>query len=134
MTERKPPGMSFDDWIEQRIQAAQQRGEFDNLPGLGKPIPDIDEPYHEGRWLAQKLQRENIDTSAVLPTALALAKELNELPGRLRSLQTESQVRDVVQDFNARVLQAIRRPPAGPLLRVKPVDVDDAVDDWRADR
>ena len=38
MTERKPPGMKTEDWVEAQIKQAQNRGEFDNLPGAGKPI------------------------------------------------------------------------------------------------
>jgi hypothetical protein len=30
--------MSFDKLVEEKIREAQQRGEFDNLPGKGKPI------------------------------------------------------------------------------------------------
>ena len=30
--------MSFDKLVEEKIKEAQQRGEFDNLPGKGKPI------------------------------------------------------------------------------------------------
>jgi Domain of unknown function (DUF1992) len=30
---------------ENRIREAMENGEFDDLPGLGKPIPGIDEPY-----------------------------------------------------------------------------------------
>ena len=34
----------WDSLAEQRIREAQASGEFDNLPGFGKPIPGIDEP------------------------------------------------------------------------------------------
>ncbi|MBI3972550.1 MAG: DUF1992 domain-containing protein [Chloroflexi bacterium] len=42
-----------DDWgshVDRMIQEAQQRGEFDNLPGTGKPLQlDDDNPY-EAEW------------------------------------------------------------------------------------
>jgi hypothetical protein len=38
MTERKPPGMSFESWVDKQIREATERGEFDGLPGAGKPI------------------------------------------------------------------------------------------------
>jgi hypothetical protein len=47
MTERKPPGAGFGTWVERQIRAATERGEFDNLPGAGKPIDDLDEPHDE---------------------------------------------------------------------------------------
>lgn len=41
MTERKPPGTSWETWIEAQIRVAREQGAFDNLPGAGKPLPDL---------------------------------------------------------------------------------------------
>ena len=133
MAKRKPPDVSTCDWIEQQILEAQQRGEFDGLPGLGKPIPDIDEPYREGAWVAKKLKQEGVDPSFLLPPALALLKELEDLPGRLRQERSEARVRQIVLDFNDRVRQAHAKPPEGPPLRVQPLDVEQTVANWRRD-
>ncbi|GAT83553.1 molecular chaperone DnaJ [Streptomyces sp. F-3] len=46
MTERKPPGIPFESWVDRQIREAQQRGEFDRLPGAGRPLPD-DRSYEE---------------------------------------------------------------------------------------
>jgi len=45
---------------ENRIREAMAEGAFDNLPGQGKPIPDIDEPYDELWWFKRWLRRENL--------------------------------------------------------------------------
>ncbi|MEA2694022.1 MAG: hypothetical protein QOJ16_3409 [Acidobacteriota bacterium] len=45
---------------ENRIREAMENGEFDNLPGLGKPIPDIDEPYDPMWWVKQWFRREKL--------------------------------------------------------------------------
>lgn len=45
---------------ENRILHAMEEGEFDNLPGFGKPIPDIDEPYDPMWWAKQWIRRENL--------------------------------------------------------------------------
>jgi DnaJ homologue, subfamily C, member 28, conserved domain len=45
---------------EQLIRAAQDAGQFDNLPGFGKPIPGIDDPHDEFWWIKAKLKREQI--------------------------------------------------------------------------
>jgi Domain of unknown function (DUF1992) len=37
MTERKPPGVSWESWFEEQIRRAREDGAFDNLPGAGKP-------------------------------------------------------------------------------------------------
>ena len=39
MTERKPPGTSWETWIDAQIRVAMEQGAFDNLPGAGKPLP-----------------------------------------------------------------------------------------------
>ncbi|MBL9165790.1 MAG: DUF1992 domain-containing protein [Planctomycetaceae bacterium] len=45
---------------ENKLRAAIEAGEFDNLPGLGKPSPLIDEPYDPFWWLRRKLRQENL--------------------------------------------------------------------------
>jgi hypothetical protein len=63
MTERKPPAVSWESFVERQIREAQEAGEFDSLPGFGKPIPDIDEPYDENWWLKKKARQEKISLS-----------------------------------------------------------------------
>jgi hypothetical protein len=43
---------------DNKIRAAIEAGEFDNLPGLGKPSPLIDEPYDPFWWIRRKLRQE----------------------------------------------------------------------------
>jgi hypothetical protein len=50
---------------ENRIRAAMEAGEFDNLPGFGKPSPLIDEPYDPYWWIRRKLTREQLRELAV---------------------------------------------------------------------
>jgi hypothetical protein len=45
---------------ENRIREAMENGEFDDLPGLGKPIPGIDEPYDPNWWVKQWFRREKL--------------------------------------------------------------------------
>jgi hypothetical protein len=45
---------------ENKLRAAIEAGEFDNLPGLGRPSPLIDEPYDPFWWIRRKLQREQL--------------------------------------------------------------------------
>jgi hypothetical protein len=58
--------------IDKQIREAQARGDFDNLPGTGKPLPDIDQPYDENWWVKNLLQRENEPT---LNALLALKRK-----------------------------------------------------------
>jgi hypothetical protein len=45
---------------ENKLRAAIDAGEFDKLPGLGKPSPLIDEPYDPFWWIKRKLRQENL--------------------------------------------------------------------------
>jgi hypothetical protein len=126
--------MSFPDWVEKQIRTAEQDGAFDNLPGKGKPIPRLGAPRDDMTWIANKLRAENVDIGDVLPPALALAREVERLPQRLKRISSEARVREVVTDLNERIRRAHLAPQVGPPLRVGRVDVDDAVAQWRAAR
>ena len=45
---------------ENKIRAAIEAGEFDNLPGLGQPAAIFDEPYDPHWWIRRKLKREEL--------------------------------------------------------------------------
>lgn len=113
VTQRKPSSSSFPDWVEHQIRTAQADGSFDDLPGKGKPIPGIDEPQHELSWVANYLRREDADVAGLLPPALALAKEVEVLPERLARERSESRVRGIVEDLNARIRAAHRARRSG---------------------
>ena len=134
MTERRPQGVSTGDWIEAQIRAAQEAGAFDDLPGMGKPIPDLHEPETEFDYAAKLARREGLDVSAMLPPGLALAKEVEDLQQRLLTVPSETRVREVVADLNARIVAAIRAPQIGPPVRTRELNVEAVVEEWRASR
>ncbi|MDD9207846.1 DUF1992 domain-containing protein [Georgenia sp. 10Sc9-8] len=133
MTERKPPEMGFGSWVDQQVRAAQERGVFDDLPGAGKPLPGIDGPYDDMWWVKQKIRSEGLSTEALLPTPLALRKEVERLPETVRGLTTEQSVRRTVQDLNQRIAEWLRAP-TGPWVPVRPVRTEDVLEQWRAER
>ncbi|NKY86610.1 DnaJ family domain-containing protein [Nocardia veterana] len=133
MTERKPAGMGFESWIDKQIREATERGEFDNLAGAGKPLPDSGRPYDENWWLRNYLRREGIGGEALLPTSLVLRRDLERLPETLAELDSEAEVRAYVGDLNARIVEWIRMPH-GPHVRIAPVRTDEAVERWRSTR
>ena len=67
-------------WVDLQVRQAMERGEFDDLPGQGKPIEDLGVEHDPDWWVKKLVERENI---ALLPPALALRKEDAELDGRL---------------------------------------------------
>lgn len=133
MTERKPPGVSFETWIDRQIREATERGDFDNLPGAGKPIPGHGEPDDEMWWVKGLLRREGLTAEGMLPTSLRLRKEIVDLPGTVRPLPSERAVREVVTKLNARIADWLRCP-TGPYARIEPVDPETVVAQWRSAR
>jgi hypothetical protein len=107
-----------------------ERGDFDDLPGAGKPLK-LGDTHDPNWWIKKLVERENV---AVLPPSLALRKEDAELDDTLDKLQTEAEVRRHVTDFNERVVAARYRLPEGPPLVTMPRDVEETVAAWRARR
>jgi hypothetical protein len=131
MTERKPPGVRFETWVERRIREATERGEFDNLPGAGRPIADLDKPHDELWWVRQKLRRENL---TYLPPTIALRKEAEEALLAAARAGSEEQVRRIVAGINAKIVEGNRKAASGPPLNLVPFDVERVVRDWRERR
>ncbi|HEY1175759.1 MAG TPA: DUF1992 domain-containing protein [Phytomonospora sp.] len=115
------------------IRQAQERGDFDNLPGAGKPLPGAGQHLHEDWWVRDWVAREGI--SGVLPPGLALKREVQDLDGRLdKEAATEAEARALVEDLNARILKALRGPVEGPPVTVMPVKADVVLERWRGRR
>ncbi|MEV4465565.1 DUF1992 domain-containing protein [Micromonospora echinofusca] len=126
----------MDSWeatVEARIRAAQEQGEFDNLPGMGKPIPGRGQPYDESWWIKSFLEREKLPTDLLLPTPLQLRRRIERVPDEVRDLPTEASVRAFVADLNAQILSWLRTP-TGPRVAVRPVNADEVVRRWRSGR
>src|SRR6478609_4256999 len=119
--------------VERQIREAQERGEFDNLPGAGKPL-DLHDSGDPDWWVKRFAQRENLDLGGALPGALALRKEAAGYPQALADVRTEAQVREIVEDYNKRVLADRLRPAVGnlPPMLAKTLDVDEMVARWRS--
>jgi hypothetical protein len=133
MTERKPAGMSFETWLDKQIRQGEERGEFDNLAGRGRPLPDRGELRDPEWWARSYLAREGGPTDALLPTSLRLRKEVERLSETVRGLPSERLVREHVAELNQRIA-AWLRSPSGPHVRVGPQNADEIVEQWRASR
>jgi len=132
VTERKPPGVSIESWVEMQIREAQERGEFDDLPGRGQPLKGIDGPHDDMWWIKQWLKREGLSFT---PPTLALRKSVEDTLGGIGRLRSEKAVRDVAEELNERIRQMNRMPPAdGPPTSLGVIDVERLVESWRAQR
>lgn len=122
----------YESRIERQIREAQERGEFDNLPGAGKPLPGHGTAYDENWWIRDWIRREEL--TGLAPTSLKIRKEVEELPRRLAKESTEQAVRAVVAELNQRILLARRGLVDGPPVVLPALDVERAVEAWRRRR
>jgi hypothetical protein len=122
----------FESWIDRQIREAQERGEFDNLSGAGKPIKGLNGRDDENWWVQNLMERENL--KPMLPGSLALRKEVEDLPTTVSDIRIEKHVREVAEDLNHRIRDSHRRKVDGPALFIKTVDVDAVVEQWRRQR
>ena len=118
-------------WVDLQVQEAMRRGEFDDLPGAGKPL-DLPEKHDPDWWVKRLIEREKI--TGLAPAAIGLRKEDAELDATLDREATADGVRRVVADFNARVVDA-RRQLTGGLPVITPTrDVEAEVTRWHERR
>jgi hypothetical protein len=134
MSGRKPPKVSFRWWVDRQIAEAGERGEFDDLPGTGKPLPKPTGNDAATDWVLREVRKGGHDTTALLPPSLALKREVQDLPVTLAAERSERRVRELVEELNERIRQAYLNHLSGPPLTVAPVDVEEAVEDWRRSR
>ena len=128
MTERKPTGQSFESFVERQIKEAQARGEFDKLPGAGKPLPDLDKPYDELWWVKNLMAREQL---SVLPATLQLKRDVERGLEQAFALSNEAGVRQAIKLLNLKICQANRAAHAGPATSLHILEADEVVREWR---
>jgi DnaJ family protein C protein 28 len=80
MEEQKLP-MTWESWIDQQIREAQERGDFDNLPGSGKPLDLVSNPYAQERELAFKVLKD----AGYAPEWIELDKAIRSKLDRVRA-------------------------------------------------
>jgi hypothetical protein len=124
--------MRYESWVERQVREAIERGEFDNLPGAGRPLPGNNGREDDNWWVKSLLEREQLPMP--LPTSLALRREVADLPQTLADVRDERTVRDIIEDLNRRIRDSHRRRVDGPPIVVRPVDVEQTVTDWRRSR
>ena len=128
MTERKPPGKSWESWFEELIRQAEAEGAFQDLPGAGKPLPDLDKPYDPDWWVKQLVRRERV---SVLPPALELLRKVETELAAIRTLSSETEVRRRLTALNAAIAKVNASATEGPPTRLATLDVEALVAEWR---
>jgi len=131
MTERKPPGTSWETWIEAQIRVAREQGAFDNLPGAGKPLPYLGQEYDPDWWVKQLVQREQI---SILPPSLEILRKVDKELAAIEKLHDEATVRRRASALNVEIAKVNATVLEGPPTRLSTLDVDQVVARWRRTR
>jgi hypothetical protein len=115
-------------YVELTIQQAMRRGDFDNLPGAGKPL-DLGRPGDPDWWIRRKIERERL--TGLGPPALTLRTENAQLEAKLDATGNERTVRELLDDFNTRIVEARRQLQGGPPVVTPTRDIEEEVERWR---
>ncbi|HVW32004.1 MAG TPA: DUF1992 domain-containing protein [Acidimicrobiia bacterium] len=126
---KKPANVRWETWVERQIRESMEKGEFDNLPGRGQPLPDLAQPYDELWWLRKKLKDEDLSVDA---PALVLRREADEALARIAAAASEADVRRLVAAINDRIAHVNARVSFGPPSDLAVLDVERVVEQWRA--
>lgn len=84
--------MSFDRIVEALIKEAMERGEFDNLPGKGKPI-DLSEYFETPEEV--RLANSVLKNAGMTPREVDLLKEIAELRQVLEAVLDEKKKAEI---------------------------------------
>src|SRR5215471_8911927 len=128
MTERKPSGTSWETWIEAQIRVAMEEGAFDNLPGAGKPLPNLGQEYDPLWWVKQFVQREQI---SMLPPSLELLRKVETELATIEKLHDEATVRRRIAALNVEIAKVNATVVEGPSTCLGTLEVDQVVAQWR---
>jgi len=112
-------GKRYHDYVEEQIREAQERGEFDNLQGAGKPLHLDDNPYLGDKAMAYGLLKSN----NYAPAEIELAKEI-----RTESERTEARLERLRRQ--GRTLRTRRFPPSANEKRVYNSSVEKAAAEY----
>ena len=94
--------MPFEKLVEERIRAAIEAGEFDNLEGAGQPL-NLDEYFATPEDM--RVAYSVLKTSRVLPREVELLKEIASLRDAIAAASASDQKARLNRELNERFLQ-----------------------------
>jgi hypothetical protein len=94
--------MPFEKLIEEKIKEAIEKGEFDNLPGKGKPI-DLSAYFSTPEDV--RLAYSVLKSAGCLPQEAELQKEIESLKERLARCNTEDECHSISREIESKMLK-----------------------------
>ena len=88
--------------VEERIRSAQQKGEFNNLPGAGKPLK-----LEEDRHIAEELRLAHkiLKNADCLPPEIELKKEIERTEDLLHGMQETTEKYRTIKKLNFMIMK-----------------------------
>ena len=94
--------MSFDKLVEEKIKEAMESGEFDDLPGRGKPL-DLTAYFATPEEV--RLGYSVLKNANVFPPEAQLLKEVHDLQAQFERCNNAAEKRQLKQQMDDRMLQ-----------------------------
>jgi hypothetical protein len=117
--------LGYEKLVERKIQEAMERGEFDNLPGQGKPLL-LEEDSHipEELRVAYKILK-NADC---LPPELEAKKEIRQMEDLLVNIPDERERYKLIKKINYMIMRLNMMGKRSPLFEEKQIYYKKLVD------
>lgn len=132
MSKRKPAGVSFENWIDRTLAAAEARGDFANLPGYGKPLADLPSNYDPEWWTRNLLKREGV---SYLPPALQIKRDVERwLEERLPLIADNEALDQELSKLNEQIKDVNRKNFDGPPSTTMPLKRERVIERWKTAR
>lgn len=113
------------DIIEKKIKEAQENGEFDNLPGKGKPLTlDDDSRVPEDLRLAYKI----LKNANCLPPEIELKKEIRQMEDMRADIPDEEERYRLIKKINLKITRLNMMGRGSPLLEADQVYYSKVID------
>jgi DnaJ homologue, subfamily C, member 28, conserved domain len=104
--------------VEKRIQEAQKNGEFDNLPGRGKPIE-----YEEDRHIPEdlRLAYKILKNADCLPPEVEEKREIRQMEDMLANIPDEKEKYKLIKKINYKIMKLNMQGNKSPQLEEKQI-------------
>jgi len=103
----------FQKIVEKKIKEAQERGDFEDLPGRGEPI-HVEDDRHIPEDL--RLVYKILKNADCIPPELQLRKEIRQMEDMLESIPDEKEKYRQIKKINYKIMQLNVTGNRSPLL------------------
>lgn len=110
--------LGLQELIERKIKEAQEKGDFDNLPGKGEPLKLEDDSQVPGDLrMAYKI----LKNSDCLPPEIELKKEIRQMEDMLANIPDEKERYRLIKKINLKITRLNMMGRGSPMLEADQV-------------